>query len=63
MNYRVNVYTIDTAYSPFKDPHKILISPGARQTGGASESVKNEIPPRTNELIFYIAVRYQLDKN
>lgn len=40
MNYRVNVYTLDTIYSRFKDPVKTLVSPQARQTGGGSESVK-----------------------
>ncbi|KAI7867613.1 WD40-repeat-containing domain protein [Mucor mucedo] len=38
MNYRVKVYTIDTPYSPFKDPHTTLASPNARQIGGALES-------------------------
>lgn len=42
MNYKVKVYTIDTPYSPFKDPHTILVSPNARQIGVASESVKKK---------------------
>lgn len=39
MNYRVNVYTLDTIFSPFKETMKVLVSPHARQTGGGSESV------------------------
>jgi hypothetical protein len=39
MNYRVLVYQLDTIYSPFKDPVKILASPNAARTGGGAESV------------------------
>jgi hypothetical protein len=39
MNYRVEVYTLDTIDSPFKDPVRTLASPDARRTGGLSESV------------------------
>jgi hypothetical protein len=44
MNYRVNVYTVDTIFSPFKTPTKTLVSPNARQVGGGSESVKKKNP-------------------
>lgn len=38
MNHRVNVYSLDTIHSPFKDPKMSLMSRGARQSGGASGS-------------------------
>jgi len=40
MNYKINVYTLDTITSPFKDPVKILTSHNAARTGGGAESVK-----------------------
>ncbi|CAO0801635.1 unnamed protein product [Mucor circinelloides] len=38
MNYKINVYTLDTITSPFKDPVKILTSHNAARTGGGAES-------------------------
>ncbi|KAL7311762.1 hypothetical protein PS15m_009483 [Mucor circinelloides] len=38
MNYKINVYTLDTITSPFKDPVKVLTSHNAARTGGGAES-------------------------
>jgi hypothetical protein len=42
MNYRVQVYTLDTIDSPFKDPVQTLASPNAQRIGGGSESVNTK---------------------